>query len=196
LEIHFSKRDIHKYTWISGNGEQKALMDYVLIDRREKDKLTDVNVLRGAAGGLSDHHLVVWKEVKRMWKGTSRKEERVKAKNVRLLIEKDAVRKRWAEYFERMLNVEEDREPEIAAVGRERGMNVLGDLNESLITREEVQEAVREMKAGKVAGLDGCVVECVKSGSVTVVEWLVRLLNVCFMMLPRRPQWEVLPHQV
>ena len=57
----FKKRDIHKYTWISGNGEQKALMDYVLIDRCEKDRLTDVNVLRGAAGGLSDHHLIVAK---------------------------------------------------------------------------------------------------------------------------------------
>jgi len=122
-----------------------------------------------------------WKEVKRTRKGTSGKEERVKAENGRLLIEKDAVRKRWAEYFERLLNVEEDREPEIVAVGRERGMNVLGELNEALITREEVQEAVREMKAGKAAGLDGCAVECVKSGGATVVEWLVRLLNICFM---------------
>jgi len=61
-----------------------------------------------------------WKEVKRTQKGTSGKEERVKTENGRLLIEKDAVRKRWAEYFERLLNAEEDREPEIVAVGRVR----------------------------------------------------------------------------
>jgi len=122
-----------------------------------------------------------WKEVKRTRKGTSGKEERVKTEGGRLLIEQDALRKRWAEYFERLLNVEEDREPEIIAVRRERGMNLLGELNEALITREEVQEAVRDMKAWKAAGVGGCAVECVKSGGATVVEWLVRLLNVCFM---------------
>ncbi len=69
-----------------------------------------------------------------------------------MLTEKEAVRKRWAEYFEGLLNVEEDREPEIVPVGRERGVNVLGELNEALITRQEVQESVREMKSGKAAG--------------------------------------------
>ncbi len=78
-------------------------------------------------------------------------------------------------------NVEEDREPQIVAVRRERGVNVLGDISEAFITREEVQKSVREMKAGKAAGLDGVAAECVKSGRATVVEWLVRLFNVCFL---------------
>lgn len=42
-----------------------------------------------------------------------------------MLNEKDAVGKRWEEYFERWLNVEMDREPVIVTVGRERGMIVL-----------------------------------------------------------------------
>ena len=46
---------------MGGNVEQKALMDYLLIDWREKDRLIGVNVLREAAGVLSDHHLVVAK---------------------------------------------------------------------------------------------------------------------------------------
>ena len=37
------------------------------------------------------------------------------------------------------------------------------------------------MKAGKAAGLDGCAVECLKSGGTSVIEWLVRLLNVYFV---------------
>ncbi len=41
---------------------------------------------------------------------------------------------------------------------------MLGELNEACITREEVQESVREMKSGKAAGLDGCATECLKSG--------------------------------
>ena len=74
-----------------------------------------------------------------------------------------------------MLNVEEDREPVIIAVGRERGMNVLGEFNETLITREEVQEAVKETRSGKAAGLHGCETQCLKGGAATVIDWLVTL---------------------
>ena len=35
-------------------------------------------------------------------------------------------------------------------------MNVLGELNEALITREEVQESVKGMRTGKGAGLAPC----------------------------------------
>ena len=42
-----------------------------------------------------------------------------------------------------------------------------------------MQGAVKEMKARKAAGLGGCAVECLKSGSTSVIEWLVRLLNEC-----------------
>ncbi len=58
---------------------------------------------------------------------------------------------------------------------------MLGELNEALMTRQEVQESVTEMKSGKAAGLDGVAAECLKRGKATVVEWLVRLLNVCFL---------------
>ena len=51
-------------------------------------------------------------------------------------------------------------------------------MNNSKITKEEVQGAVKALKAGKAAGLDVCAVECLKRGSAIVIEWLVRLLNV------------------
>ena len=56
-----------------------------------------------------------WKEVKRVRKGGSRMEETVKDANGRMLKGNDA-RKRWAEYFEELLNVEEDREAAIVAM--------------------------------------------------------------------------------
>ena len=34
------------------------------------------------------------------------------------------------------------------------------------------------MKTGKAAGLDGCAVECLKSVSTSVIEWLVRFINM------------------
>ena len=56
------------------------------------------------------------KEVRRVRKGGSRTEETVKDVNGRLLKGNEA-RKRWAEYFEELLNVQEDIEEDIVAVG-------------------------------------------------------------------------------
>ena len=39
---------------------------------------------------------------------------------------------------------------------------------------------MNEMKSGKAPGLDGFPVECLKKGGITVLEWLVRLLNLSF----------------
>ena len=71
------------------------------------------------------------------------------------------------------------REANINVVGNWR-MLVLGDLNERAILLEEVGAAVNEMKSGKVPGLDGFPVECLKKGGMAVLEWLVRLLNLSF----------------
>ena len=49
-------------------------------------------------------------EIKRIRKGTSGNKERMKAEVCIVLVKKDAVKKRWADYFEGLLNVEEDRE--------------------------------------------------------------------------------------
>ncbi len=109
------------------------------------------------------------------------RKERVKAESGTMVMKKDAVGNRWPEYFERLLNVEEDREPVVVAVGKERGMNRLGELNEKLITRKELQKSVKEMKPGKAAGFNECAPEYLISGGVTFTDWLVRVLNVCFV---------------
>ena len=57
-----------------------------------------------------------WEEVRRVRKGGSITEETVKDINRRLLRRKKA-RKGWAEYFEELLNVQEDKEADIVAVG-------------------------------------------------------------------------------
>ena len=73
-----------------------------------------------------------WKEVRRVRKGGLRMEETVKDVNVRLLRGNEA-RKRWAEYFEELLNVQEDREADIVAVGGVQ-VSVMGKENEREIT--------------------------------------------------------------
>ena len=121
-----------------------------------------------------------WKEVRSVKKGGSRTEETVKDVNGRLLRGNEA-RKRWAEYFEELLNVQEDREADIVAVGSVQ-VPVMGEENEREITIEEVKRALNETKGGKAHGMDGVRVEMLKEGGVTVLEWLVRLFNVCFML--------------
>ena len=121
-----------------------------------------------------------WKEVRRVKKGGLRTEERVKDVNGRLLRGNEA-RKRWAEYFEELLNVLEDREADIVAVGGVQ-VPVMGEENEREITIEEVKRALNETKGGKAPGMDGVRVEMLKEGGVTVLEWLVRLFNICFML--------------
>ena len=56
-----------------------------------------------------------WKELKRTRRGKSRIEEVVKDRNGQLVKGEDA-RKRWAEYFKGLLNIEEYRKAEIVAV--------------------------------------------------------------------------------
>ena len=64
----FKKRKLHKYTWVSGVNGDKALLDYVCVQKSMRGRLIDVNVLRGAGLGLSDHFLMEAKlRVKAGW---------------------------------------------------------------------------------------------------------------------------------
>ena len=76
----------------------------------------------------------------------------------------------WAEYFEGLLNVEEDKEAVSVAAGRKNRIVLLGGLNDSYITKEELQGTEREMKVERASGLDWCAVNCLKSGGGSVIE--------------------------
>ena len=112
-----------------------------------------------------------------MRKGEQAKEKMVKDVSGQILRVGVEVRRRWAQYFEQVLNVADVREANINVIGNWR-MPVLGDLNERAISLEEVGEAVNEMRSGKAPGLNGFPGECLKKGCMAVLEWLVRLLNL------------------
>ena len=128
-----------------------------------------------------------WKEVKRVRKGRSRREEAVKDENGRLLKGNEAL-KRWAGYFDRLLNVEDNRRAEVVAVGGVE-VPVMNEENEREITSDEVVRALNETKTGKASGMDGVKAEMLKKGGVTVLEWLVRLFNVCFVLSMVPADW-------
>ena len=110
-----------------------------------------------------------------MRKGGS-KTETVKDVNGRLLRGNKA-RKRWAEYFEKLLNVQEDR-------GRYSGSRRCsgasnGGKRMREITIEVVKRALNETKGGKAPKMDGVRVEMLKDWGVTVLEWLASVYALC-----------------
>jgi hypothetical protein len=61
----FPHRNIHKYTWISPDGNTHNQIDHILIDRRRHPSVLDVRSFR-AADCDTDHYLVVAKIKERL----------------------------------------------------------------------------------------------------------------------------------
>ena len=131
------------------------------------------------ASNFKDSKKMFWKEVKRVQKGESKKEECVKDVNGEVLSERTRVLGRWGEYFGNLLNVTDERKAEITAVGGGRMPRSGRSMNE-VIGRIEVRAAIKRLKAGKAAGMDGIAGECIRNGGEVIVEWLVRMFNGCF----------------
>ena len=171
--------------WLQHGGREKYERYQAInveVKRLVREAKTTANDRWGQDFGRSyeENKKKFWKELKRVRKGRARTEETVKDVNGNLVKGGDA-RKRWAEYFENLLNVVEEREAEIVAVAGVR-VPVMEVENESEITKEEVERALKETKTGKAPGVDGVHAEMLKEGGLTVVEWLVRLFNVCFYL--------------
>lgn len=147
---------------------------------REAKREADVRWGERLSRDVQENGKMLWKEVKRLKKEGSGSERRVKGENGQVIEEEKEVRMRWKRHFEELLNVTGEGEVDVVAVGRERPMGMMGRMNEGRINAEEVRRAVSEMKSGKAAGLDECRVECLKCGGEAMIEWLVRLLNLCF----------------
>ena len=77
--------------------------------------------------------------------------------------ENDTEDDRWKEYFIQLLNGDEIRE-------------VGGD-----IKRERIEGNERVIKGGKAAGMDGIVVEMLKSGGISITDWLLKIFNKCMV---------------
>jgi hypothetical protein len=121
-----------------------------------------------------------FRESKKMfWKSVNR---RRKPQEKLEIVVKDAKREqvaeRWSEYFESLLNVEDDRRANLTSMGK-GGVTSRNVGNNKAIKMQEVEEAVKKLKNGKAAGEDGIANEMLKKGGPAVVEWLVRLSNLC-----------------
>ena len=57
----FQKKDIHKFTWVSGVDGLKSLLDFVVVQEEGGNKRLDVNLFRCAGGAVSNHQIVIAK---------------------------------------------------------------------------------------------------------------------------------------
>ena len=81
----------------------------------------------------------------------------------------EKLNKRWAKYFEDILNVDDKRKVIVVRIRNERRMPVCKRCNNE-IEYDEVCGVVKKLKVGKSPGIDEIVVEYLKEGRMYVTE--------------------------
>ena len=94
----------------------------------------------------------------------------IKDENGYVMISSEAMLKRWKEYFEKLMNEENDGEPKTEEAE-------LVNKKVNCVSREELKNALRRVKQVKAVGLEELPVEVWKCMGETGIEVLTRLLN-------------------
>ena len=98
----------------------------------------------------------------------------IKDENGNVMVNSEAVLKRWMEYFDKLMNEENNRDP------RTEEPEVVNE-EVNCVSREEVKNALRRMKKVKAAGPDELPVEVWKCMRKMGIKFLTRLINRLLM---------------
>ena len=109
----------------------------------------------------------------------------IKDENSNVMVNLEAVLKRWKEYFEKLMNKENNREPRT-----EEAEVVNKEVN--CVSREEVKNALRRVKKGKAVGPDKLPVEVWKCMGKMGIKFLIRLFNRLLVGEQMPEEWSVL----
>ncbi|KAK3524360.1 hypothetical protein QTP70_028024, partial [Hemibagrus guttatus] len=94
----------------------------------------------------------------------------IKDRDGRVLTSEESVQRRWKEYFEELMNEENEREKRVEGVNSvEQEVDKIG--------KDEVRKALKRMKSGKAVGPDDIPVEVWKCLGEAAVEFLSSLFN-------------------
>ncbi|KAK3561878.1 hypothetical protein QTP86_017458 [Hemibagrus guttatus] len=94
----------------------------------------------------------------------------IKDRDGRVLTSEESVQRRWKEYFEELMNEENEREKRV------EGVNSV-EQKVDKIRKDEVRKALKRMKSGKAVGSDDIPVEVWKCLGEAAVEFLASLFN-------------------
>ena len=106
----------------------------------------------------------------------------LKDENGNVMVNSEAVLKRWKEYFEKLINEENNRDPRTEEV-----KVVNEDVN--CVSREEVKNTLRRMKKGKAVGPDALSIEVWKCMGEMGIRFLNRLFNRLLMGERMPEEW-------
>ncbi|KAK3565775.1 hypothetical protein QTP86_015038 [Hemibagrus guttatus] len=94
----------------------------------------------------------------------------IKDRDGRVLTSEESVQRRWKEYFEELMNEENEREKRV------EGVNSV-EQKVDKIRKDEVRKALKRMKSGKAVGPDDIPVEVWKCLGEAAMEFLANLFN-------------------
>ncbi|KAK3524213.1 hypothetical protein QTP70_022666, partial [Hemibagrus guttatus] len=113
----------------------------------------------------------------------------IKDRDGRVLTSEESVQRRWKEYFEELMNEENEREKRV------EGVNSV-EQKVDKIRKDEVRKALKRMKSGKAVGPDDIPVEVWKCLGEAAVEFLTSLFNMvlenlekAYDRVPREELW-------
>ena len=199
LGVKFGKRKGDRETWWWNEEVQKSIKEKKET-KKAWDKITDQNTKKiykqkkskakkavaMAKGRVYDdlYARLETKEGKKELYRLARKRNRagidvqhvriIKDENGNVMANSELVLKRWKEYFEKLMNEENNREPRT-----EEPEVVNKDVN--CVSREEVNNALKRMKKGKAAGPDELPIEVWKCMGEMGIKFLTRLFNRLLM---------------
>ena len=148
---------------------------------QESKRRTDEDFGRQLSEKYKEDKRLYWKEVKNERKremNESNDVKEVKDEDGRILKEKEAVKERWKEYFEDLMNVKNKDEAIVICMGITGRGGAMWDQEQ--ISRGEVVKAINSLKMGKAAGVDGITAEMLKYGGESVIEWMHRICQMAW----------------
>ncbi|XP_075091464.1 uncharacterized protein LOC142171676 [Nicotiana tabacum] len=111
----------------------------------------------------------------------------IKDEDGKVLVEEACIRRRWHEYFHRLLNEEGDRNIMMGELENSESLRDFGFYRH--IRYGEVDVAIRKMSRGKATGPDEILVEFWKEAGRVGLECLTSLFNVIFKTKKMPEDW-------
>ena len=107
----------------------------------------------------------------------------LKDENGNVMVNSQAMLKRWKEYFEKLMNKENDREP------RTEEAEVANEVV-NCVSREEVKNPLRKMKKGNAVGPDELPIKVWKCMGEMGIKFLTKLFNRLLMGKRMPEEWK------
>ncbi|XP_070058022.1 uncharacterized protein [Nicotiana tomentosiformis] len=111
----------------------------------------------------------------------------IKDEDDKVLVEEACIRRRWQEYFHRLLNEEGDRNIVLGELENSESRRDFGFCRR--ISCEEVDVAIRKMSRGKATGPDEIPVKFWKEAGRVGMDWLTSSFNVIFKTKKMPEDW-------